>query len=389
MGTPLLLLEDVYTGRVGADRIDREKGVIRGVKLLGESGNHDYPKATREAARALLEGGKVFVDHPEPGRPGRGRSVRDRMGGVRDVREKGDGLYGDWHFPPTHPLAEAVFWAAENDPRGVGFSINAHAGRTTRKGGRVVVEEIAALNSIDLVDSPATTSGLFEGRNRVVSTPVRQLIEWLTPTRPGYARGLREAAEAGILSPDAAMDAPPDAAGASESGDHEAALKAGFKAAVVAVVDDDSLDLKAKLKRMRDILRAQEKLIGADDKGDGETDMASEESKKAAQGGLLEAERRLTRALRQINEKGVRLTPLVEMALAGCKSDDDVKRLVESLTEEQRPRGQQPRSAAPPAAPTRQEQQRRAVQESRQAGDGADQIPTDAKGFGRWLKTPD
>jgi hypothetical protein len=52
-------------------------------------------------------------------------------------------------------------WDAENAPENVGFSHNVEA-VVKREGEQVIVEEIVAVRSVDLVADPATTCGLFE-----------------------------------------------------------------------------------------------------------------------------------------------------------------------------------------------------------------------------------
>lgn len=143
--------------------VDRETGVIRGVKLLGlESQNgRTYPKETVARAAKLYEGAKVNVDHGSD--PKQQRSYSERIGVIENVQiDGGDGgLRGDFHANPKHALFEQLAWDAENAPRSVGFSHNIMA-KTTRRDGRVVVEEITRVQSVDLVADPATTRGLFE-----------------------------------------------------------------------------------------------------------------------------------------------------------------------------------------------------------------------------------
>ncbi len=144
--------------------IDRAAAVIRGVKLLGltSKNGREYPAAVLERARALYEAAKVNVNHPK-GHPSAPRDYQDRIGVIRSVEVRtGEGLFGDLHYNPKHVLAEQLAWDAEHAPENVGFSHNVRA-RTTRRGDAVIVEEILAVNSVDLVADPATTSGLFEG----------------------------------------------------------------------------------------------------------------------------------------------------------------------------------------------------------------------------------
>jgi hypothetical protein len=140
--------------------IDRARSVIRNCKFLGQAGNSDYPRSTRERALARLEGARVYIDHPAPGHRGP-RSYRDQIGRARNLEERGDGIYGDFHFNPRHVCAEQMLWDAENSPDSVGFSINA-TGRGRDVGGRYVVEELLTCESIDLVCRPATTRGIHE-----------------------------------------------------------------------------------------------------------------------------------------------------------------------------------------------------------------------------------
>ncbi len=144
-------------------RVNREAGVIQGVKILGlESKNgRVYRAAALQRSVPLYEGARVNVNHPAHGGQ-LPRGYEDRIGAVRNVRARGDGLYGDFHFNPKHRLAEQLVWDAEHSPENVGFSHNVLA-RTSREGDKTVVEEITRVQSVDLVADPATTRGLFEG----------------------------------------------------------------------------------------------------------------------------------------------------------------------------------------------------------------------------------
>jgi len=148
---------------VGAPRrIDRERSVIEGVKLLGlvSQNGRSYLKEAVARAVPLYEGAPVNIDHANGA-----RSYADRIGSIHNVRveQGGGGLRGDLHFNPKHALAEQLLWDAQNSPSNVGLS-HAIEARTSRRGGKVIVEEILRVQSVDLVADPATTRGLFEGR---------------------------------------------------------------------------------------------------------------------------------------------------------------------------------------------------------------------------------
>jgi hypothetical protein len=144
-------------------RVDRQSGVIRGVKLLGlesRNGRTYLPEALAQAA-PLYENAKVNVNHPK-GNPSGPRDYQDRIGTIRQVTIRaGEGLFGDFCFNPKHALAEQLMWDAEHAAENVGFSHNVEA-RVGRRGDRVVVEAITRVQSVDLVADPATTRGLFE-----------------------------------------------------------------------------------------------------------------------------------------------------------------------------------------------------------------------------------
>lgn len=156
------VLQELVNSRGVAMRVERDRGIIRGVKLLGlESRNgRRYRPIALASAAALYEGAKVNVNHPK-GNPLAARDYQDRLGSVRNVSVCEDGLFGDLHFNPKHALAEQLAWDAAHAPENVGFSHNVEA-RTSREANQIVVEAILKVQSVDLVADPATTRGLFE-----------------------------------------------------------------------------------------------------------------------------------------------------------------------------------------------------------------------------------
>ncbi len=69
----------------------------------------------------MYEGMRVNIDHVDPGQR---RSLRDRIGIVKNIAVKEDGLYGDFYFNPKHALAEQVAWDAEKATSTGGASIS-------------------------------------------------------------------------------------------------------------------------------------------------------------------------------------------------------------------------------------------------------------------------
>jgi hypothetical protein len=166
-GREVLTLQEYASSRDVSLAIDRERGIVRGVKVFSpksrnDGGTREYsPKATAQLLK-LYEGAPVFIDHS--GEPH--RSYKDRNGTLTNPRAMPDGIYADHAYNPKHPITEQYLYDAEHAPGNVGFSHNIE-GEVSRKDGRVIVEEVVSLYSVDLVARPATTSGLFEGAGAI------------------------------------------------------------------------------------------------------------------------------------------------------------------------------------------------------------------------------
>ena len=146
------------------EKVDREKGIIYGVKVLGwESlnGRRYLPEAA-QAAMTLYEGCPVNLDHPAKAETTRPFSAR--FGWLEQISYKQDGLYGNLHV--LNPLSEdaiTLFNAAEKKPNLFGLSHNAE-GEGDSVEGVWIVRKITEVRSVDLVTEPATTNGLYEGK---------------------------------------------------------------------------------------------------------------------------------------------------------------------------------------------------------------------------------
>lgn len=286
------------TDTVGPVKIDREASVIRGVKVLGlkSANGREYTPEAVSRARGLYESKQVNINHRDPNARG-SRDLRDRFGVLRNIVVADDGLRGDLHFNPKHALAEQVIYDAENSPNSLGLSHDAE-GRTARRGGKTIVEEIVNVRSVDLVGDPATTRSLFESRGTGMSdanTPktvtIKSVLESVYKGQSDKLTILREM--------DAAMAGTMDAPAETASVEDQAA--AAFEAMVVAVVRDKSLDKAGKLAKIREIFSAEEKLSG---KG------------KESSGGE--------------SEGGDKKEPTTEARIAKLEAENEVYRLLES-----------------------------------------------------------
>jgi len=138
-------------------------GVLLGVKIIGTKSSHGYtyPMLVLKRAVKLYEGAPVFVLHPDAREKSQGhRQLRDHLGDLRSVRATGDGIYGDLHLRQSHPLAARVLEGARKSK--FGLSHNAVVDMTEDE---TEVTNIVSVNSVDLVDDPATTRNLYESED--------------------------------------------------------------------------------------------------------------------------------------------------------------------------------------------------------------------------------
>lgn len=188
------------TERVALDtaaRVDRQAGVIRGVRVLGmESSNgRFYPEATLRRAVPMYDNAVVMCDHPK--RPTDPRSVLERIGLLVRPRFEVDAIRADLRLTKGHRLYEALLDSAEFDA-GAGWGLSHNADASTRRNpdGTEVITEILEVRSVDLVDAPATNRSLFESRGLDLNDP-RQLARWVTtPDKPAAVRKRQRLLEA-------------------------------------------------------------------------------------------------------------------------------------------------------------------------------------------------
>jgi len=363
--------------------IDREKGVVQNVKIIGTKSRNprDYTEDALKRAVPLYEGVRVNIDHGGNELADgvkRDRSYRDRFGVLKRVRFEGDGLYADFHYNPKHQLAEQFAWDVENQPTALGFSHIAF-GRGKRRGDRYVVEHIETVRSVDLVSDPATTRSLFESdqtmneEDTIVKTTLKALLE-SHKTNPRAGRLWKLIEEELPMMAEMPMEAP------AEDVPAEDAIWQAFRSAVIGVLDDDEMDIPTRIKRIGEILKSYEKLEEkpAEEKtsetsetpAGGETaESASLRSELAQIKAKLAKQEGETAAYRLLQESRLPANPAWVKAIAALP-ESDRKAFVESL-----PRGthEAPRSSMP-------------LSESTSGGGSGRELPKTAKEFAASIK---
>ena len=189
-------------------------GVVKGVKIIGvDSVNgYKYRIDALKKAMPLYENAAVFIDHGDSREKKFGRrQLRDHFGTLQAIRERhnGNGIYGDLHVKMSHPMAKAVIEAADKGKFGL-----SHNAFVLMNDDETEVVEILEVNSVDLVDDPATTHNLFEEEEmskefqetllarldaideNIVELKAKQVTESATPpARPRRSAALEQAAD--------------------------------------------------------------------------------------------------------------------------------------------------------------------------------------------------
>jgi len=359
--------------------IDEEAGIIFRVKVLGRfsRNNHglteaengtDYLPCMRQAI-GEYEGKKVKCNHPaDRSQPGKERPVEDTFGVLRNVLLEDDengepAVWADLHYLTSHPMAPRVVEDVKKGLGVYGLSHNAAAKRERfdRANKRLVIEELATVRSVDLVDKPATNRTLWESEMPAPKTTnLRELLEarygdWSKPRQLWADRLLEDDGMAPLM--DAPVDAPAD------DGDEHDALWAGFKAAIDKLFDkyvSGDMDEKEVGKQVTEYLKAHKKLTGSDEPeeppakdasesedGDDKKDKDAMESEELKQFKAEKKARELCESL------GFVPTTLQVEAVAGVRGDKRQRELAESFKPKDagnpaKPGGPKPaRSAAP------------------------------------------
>jgi hypothetical protein len=252
----------------GFDRIDPEAGIIYGVKVLGlvsKNGRRYQEDAVRKAA-PLYEGAVVNIDHEnQQAEFYKDRPIADRWGVLRDVVFKEGALYADLHYIKAHPMTPQLIEAAERFADTFGLSHDASGDERMIDGERQVVE-IYRVNSVDVVSRPATNAGLFESvsASQTQATSNQQNNKVKNMGTLSYSESiesgkkLNELLEAGPMYPQKEIPK------FDESyGENSGQVGAAFRAAMIRVLDDASMESAAKLQKLKAIMAAKDKAMQA------------------------------------------------------------------------------------------------------------------------------
>ncbi len=137
--------------------LNETKTVLKNVKVCGcrSKNKREYPIEMLRKHKHLYEGVHVFVGHDLEAK---NRSYKDRIGMIKNIIDKPDGLYGDFHINPKNTLYESVLFDFENNSQDIGLSHVVEGADMNDN----VVRSFKKVRCVDLVVSPATCSTLRE-----------------------------------------------------------------------------------------------------------------------------------------------------------------------------------------------------------------------------------
>ena len=160
---PTRRLETVLEFTTTGGRIDHKAGIICGVKILGKisKNRREYSDTALREAAGHYNGIRVNMSHPGKEAVKSSRGLEAWVGSLEHVVVRDDGVFGDLHLLRSHPYASAILEAAEKYPSKFGLSHNADV-VGFYAGGKSIIESVEKVRSVDLVQNPATTGGLFE-----------------------------------------------------------------------------------------------------------------------------------------------------------------------------------------------------------------------------------
>lgn len=311
--------------------VDRDSMIIHNVKVIGKKSKNgrEYSDDAMKKLVGMYENISINVDHDRKN-PGSERTMAAGFGVLRDVKLGDDGAYGDIHYLQNHPMAGVILERAERMPESFGMSHNAE-GRVVRQNGKLIVEDVAKVHSVDIVREPATTEGLFESQDGpdydVDRKTLREVVESLPEDTPGLAF-LTETLDAGVVGENTTVEMAPGT-GSSEQ------LKMALRAAVLEAFDDESLDFDGTLAQIEKILTIQRDLQHPEPESEPEEEdhdheeasdenPAEEEEKKMKESVDTETNERIAilEAKNMLLESGREATPERVRAVAAVGEDD-------------------------------------------------------------------
>lgn len=181
------LIEVAFTQSGRKLLVDREKGVVHGVKVLGSISRNGniYTAQAMEDAAGLYEGVAVYDGHHT-------RRYSDRVGVLKNATYDGKSVFADLHLKQKHSLYEQLMYDSEHDPGSLALSHEVLDGNfqyTIVPEGRRV-DRISKVDAVAVVTDGGTNRSLVE-ENKSMSTEIKT-VEQLEKAYPELVSSLRD-----------------------------------------------------------------------------------------------------------------------------------------------------------------------------------------------------
>lgn len=156
--------DSVYTNFSAVERVDAEKGIVFGVSVItvGEAKGHglfiDETSLSQilSLAKARPDGVKVKADHNS--------GVFGSVGKLVNFRKDGDKIRADLELLKSDENYDKMIEMATKLSHDFGLSVSTSA-KSEKVGGKKMVR-FTALESVDLVSTPAANDGLFSAKQQ-------------------------------------------------------------------------------------------------------------------------------------------------------------------------------------------------------------------------------
>lgn len=309
-----------------APRVDQDAGVIRGVRILGRRSRNgrEYSDGALAQAARLYQRLGVNLNHPHRPSADGARDVQDGFGWLEAIEVRPDGVYGDLHYFRAHPGADLIVEAAMRNPRRFGLSHHAE-GRVVQRDGRLIVESIESVRSVDIVQNPATNLGLFESETPTVLRPLRDILQ---ESDSPLAQLIEETSFTTALAGE--VELPEDA-----PDDYQFAL--ALRAFLVNLLEDAATDVAERLEQVTRVIEAHSSNAEITEDDTNGPSLVTQLLERVAR---IETEAHCRALLDSTNRT---CDPTRLQALVALSTDDERSSLIESWPERQSGRSFRPR----------------------------------------------
>lgn len=235
------ITESVYSP--GA-QVDRANKVIRHVKILGKDSRNqrEYTAGARMEAATRYEGMTVNLNHPSKEQIKRSRGIEEKWGWLEGITNEDDGVYGDLHYLESHQYTPQLLELAERNPKQFGLSHNADC-VGHRVGRKEVIESVEKVRSVDVVQRPATTTGLFEEEEEIMTVaPQKRTMKSLLEALQAGSKKRKHLQAVLEMDGMADMGITPDMAVEGEApaeGETSDPMKDAIKTMILAILDQE------------------------------------------------------------------------------------------------------------------------------------------------------